>query len=79
MVELGRKARLLLLRTAVPGGHPAPPRVWLCARMWDGGHSADSKGHSVWDEGFQRRRERKGEAVYKEISIIECVTVVSSI
>lgn len=68
MVEPGCKARLLLLRIAVPGGHLAPPWVWLCAGMWDGGHSAESKGLSVWDQGFQKEKTegKGGELILKK-------------
>lgn len=37
--------------------------------MWDGGHSAESKGLSVWDQGFQKeKREGKGgELIFEEV------------
>ena len=52
----------------MPGGHPAPPWVWLCAGMWDGGHSAESKGLSVWDQGFQKEKTegKGGELILKK-------------
>lgn len=67
MVEPGCKARLLLLRTTLPGGHPAPPWVWLCPGMRDEGHSADSKGLSLGSGVPEEKRERRAENSFEKV------------